>query len=370
MKIAHVLSSFEVGGQEKMARDLAAGQVALGHQVTAVSLAPAPDGPLGDEFRARGVDAVRVAKGSGFDVSLLLRLAALFRHREIDVVHSHNHLPLLYAAPAARLSRAAAVHTRHGQMIGTFHRRLLRRLAAGLVDSYVAVSADTAAVARRLHERGRRDVVIIENGIDTAPFHADPDARRDIRRALGIPEDAWVVGSVGRLAGEKNFDLFLRAAAPLLGEMWRVLLVGDGAEGPALRLLVAGFAGAPFVHMPGMRGDIPQLLAALDVFVISSRSEGLPLVLLEAMASALPVIATAVGGIPGVLANSGAGILVPSGDEDALRAALASLEGNRGHATEMGRLGRELALAHYDRRRMVDAYLTLYKRAMVRPFPR
>jgi len=113
--IVHVLSSYGVGGQERVALDLAAGQVARGHRVSVVSLAPPPDGPLAAEFTAAGVETVTIPKHGGLDPTLVPRLARAFRARRAEVVHTHNPLPLLYAAPAARLVRARAIHTKHGR---------------------------------------------------------------------------------------------------------------------------------------------------------------------------------------------------------------------------------------------------------------
>jgi glycosyltransferase involved in cell wall biosynthesis len=365
MKIAHVLTSFQVGGQEKMARDLAAGQVRLGHEVTAVSLAPGPDGPLGDEFRAAGVKPVQIAKRPGFDPTLWVRLGLFFRRTGIDVVHSHNQLPLVYAAPAARMARARAVHTRHGRFVGKPREIMLRRLAARFLDACIAVSEDAAEVARRHGEVARDGVRVVENGIDTDRFGADPAARAAVRKEMSLPEDAWVVGSVGRFVWEKNYALLLRAIAPLLGDKLHLLLVGDGIERPALEALLATLPFKASVHLPGMRPDVPRLLAALDVFVLSSVSEGLPLVLLEAMAVSLPIVATEVGGIPAVMRSWG-GTLVPPNDEEALRAGLARLAADRAAAVEMGRRARAYVVERYDHRRMIATYLALYEEVRAR----
>src|SRR4051812_28420302 len=114
MIVAHVLSSLRIGGQERVALELAGGQAKAHHAVMVVSLAPPPDGPLADAFRASGVTVHRVAKRAGFDPTLPLRLAALFRREHVTVVHTHNRMPLIYGAAAGKLARAKVVHTRHG----------------------------------------------------------------------------------------------------------------------------------------------------------------------------------------------------------------------------------------------------------------
>jgi glycosyltransferase involved in cell wall biosynthesis len=360
MIVAHVLSSLRIGGQERVALDLAGGQVAAGNTVLVVSLAPPPDGPLADAFRGRGVDVHRVAKRPGIDVGLPLRLTAFFRRRGVGVVHTHNRQPLLYAAPAGKLAGAKVVHTRHGPGRGTRGEQWLRRGAGYLVDAYVAVSPELAALARELGDCSDGKLKVIENGIDLAAFGAAAGERSAVRAELGLPDDGWVVGSVGRLAREKDYPLLVRAAAPLLGPAGRLLLVGDGGEAGAIRAEVDARGVAPFVSLAGVRHDVPRLLAAMDAFALSSRLEGLPLCALEAMAAGLPVVATAVGGLPGLIQDGVTGFLVPAGDEPALARALAALRADPALARAVGERGRAHVRRLYARDAMVRRYLDLY----------
>jgi glycosyltransferase involved in cell wall biosynthesis len=360
MNIAHVLSSVRIGGQERVALDLASGQRALGHDVFVVSLAPPPDGPLAESFRARGVDVERVAKRPGVDPTLPVRLAALFRRRGVGVVHTHNRMPLLYGAAAGKLARAVVVHTRHGPGRGTPREQWMRRGAGLLLDAYVAVSPELEKLARELGDAAPAKLTVIENGIDLQRFKPDAEARRAKRAALGIPEGAWVVGSVGRLAVEKDYPLLVRALAPALGPDARLLLVGDGAEAGAIRAEAAKLGVEAFVHLPGATDDTAPFLAALDVFALSSRMEGLPLAALEAMSTGLPVVSTAVGGLPALLTEGVTGYLVPPGDEAALRARLGALRADAAAARATGERGQAHVRARHAREVMVQRYLDLY----------
>jgi glycosyltransferase involved in cell wall biosynthesis len=202
---------------------------------------------------------------------------------------------------------------------------------------------------------------VIENGVDVELFRRDAAARFGLRRKLGIPDAAWVVGTVGRLAPEKDHGLLLDAIAPELCDQHRLVIVGSGPEEERLRAHVSAGPAAPWVTLTGARSDVPRLLSAFDVFVLSSKTEGLPLVIPEAMAASLPVVSTAVGGIPSVVRDGETGLLVPPGDAAALRAALVSLHADRQRAHAMGTAARQLAEAQYSKQRMVSDYLALYQ---------
>lgn len=359
--IVHVLSSFGVGGQERVALDLAIGQQRRGHRVAVISLAPPPDGPIADELHEHGIATGRVPKRDGFDPTLVPRLAGELRRRGAEIVHTHNPLPLIYGAPAARLAGASAIHTKHGINPGGRGHRLLRRAAAYLVDAFVAVSDTTAEQARELRDTPLARLHTIPNGIRLDRYRPDPDARAAVRAELGLG-DAWVVGTVGRLDQLKNQVLLVRAMAPHLSSQVRLVIVGDGPGRAELEAEIAKLPDPRWVVMTGRRMDVPRIVPAFDVFALSSKTEGLPLVVPEAMAVGLPVVTTAVGGLPGVIDDRITGLLVPV-DEARLSDALGQLVADPERARAMGQRARQVALARYSADRMVEAYLELYANA-------
>ncbi|MDX2088906.1 MAG: glycosyltransferase [Kofleriaceae bacterium] len=357
LSIVHVLSSFGIGGQERVALDLAIGQRARGHEVAVLSLAPEPDGAIAMELADARIPFGRVAKNTnGLDPSLVPRLARELRRRRVDVVHTHNPLPLIYGAPAARLAGARVVHTKHGMNPGSRGQRWLRRAAARMTHAFVAVSDTTAAQARA--QGDARSVHTIPNGIRLDRFAPDPVARAAARSELGLGE-AWVVGTVGRFDGYKNQAMLVRAMAPLLSERVRLVIVGDGESRAEVEAAVAALPEPRWVVLTGRRMDVPRLVHAFDVFALSSSSEGLPLVVPEAMAAGLPIVTTAVGGLPSVVDHDITGLLVPV-EEGPLAVALAELTHDPMRARRMGKAARRAALARFSHDRMVDAYLQLY----------
>ncbi|HEX2686294.1 MAG TPA: glycosyltransferase [Kofleriaceae bacterium] len=359
--IVHVLSSYGVGGQERVALDLAIGQKARGHEVSVISLAPPPDGAMANEFAAARVTVARVAKRDGLDPTLVPRLSRVFRQLHADIVHTHNPLPLIYGAPAARLVGARVIHTKHGTNPGGRGHRLLRRTAAGLTHAFVAVSDTTAAQAREQGDTATNKLHTIPNGIRLDRYAPDAEARAAARVELGLG-DAWVVGTVGRLDAAKNQTMLVRAMAPILSSRVRLVIVGEGDARPEVEAAIRELAEPRWVVMTGRRMDVPKLIHAFDVFALSSHTEGLPLVVPEAMAAGLPIVTTGVGGLPSVVDDQATGLIVPV-EERAFARALAALETDRERARAMGASGRRVALARFSYDRMVDAYLALYAQA-------
>ena len=357
--IVHVLSSFGVGGQERVALDLAIGQRARGHRVAVISLAPPPDGAMADEFREAGIATLRVPKrGDGLDPTLVPRLALALRQHRAEIVHTHNPLPLIYGAPAARLVGAGAIHTKHGLNPGSRSHRWLRRAAAQLVHSFVAVSETTAEQARAQHDMPPSRLHTIANEIRLDRYQPDAEARAAVRVELGLG-DAWVVGTVGRLDEYKNQAMLVRAMRAQLSSRVRLVIVGDGPTRADVAAEIARLPEPRWVVMTGRRMDVPRIVHAFDVFALPSKTEGLPLVVPEAMSAGLPTVATAVGGLPTVVDDDETGLLVPV-DEAALSAALARLADDHELARRLGRNAREVALERFSADRMVDAYLAQY----------
>jgi len=207
MIVAHVLSSFFVGGQEVMAVELAARQVARGHRVLAVSLSPLPPA-TGHGLRARGGrNGASVQKRATVDITLPLRLALALRRARVDLVHLHNPLPLIYGVPAGKAARCAIVFTRHGLVEGAGRQLWLRRQLARFVDAYVAVSSEVADNSRAHRMATEPKLMVIENGIDLGRYQPRSDLRAAVRAELGLSAGALVMGTVCRLVEGKNVGL-------------------------------------------------------------------------------------------------------------------------------------------------------------------
>ncbi len=370
LSIVHVLSSFGLGGLERVALELARGQADDGHHVLTVSLSAQSSAQSNEllmaEFSDAGLetDIVPIRRSRGFDVSVPIRLGKLFRQRRASVVHTHNPQPLVMSALAARGVGATLVHTKHGVNPDSPRRMLLRRLAGRLVHRFVAVSESTAEIARKQRECAAKRLTVIPNGINTDRFLLERSEYADVRDELGIAADDFLILTVGQLRPEKGHKHLIHSLQPLLKQPGvRLVIAGDGIERKPLESLIVELKLTGKVHLLGNRCDIPALVAAANLFVLSSIREGLPLVIPEAMAGGLAVVSTSVGGIPRVVCDGKTGFLVEPGDSHALLERCRHLRDNRELAQRMGEAGRIRSLAEYSCARMVADYAKLYKEA-------
>jgi len=278
-----------------------------------------------------------------------LHLCWVLRRYRIQLIHTNSYVPGNYARPAAALMRVPVIIDHwHGFTRFSRKRKIICRLLGRITDLSLAVSQ---GVRDYLIEPGGLDparVRVVHNGVDVARLRQHRP-RAEVRRELGLPEGVPVVGLVARLDHwGKGHQEFLTALATLK-EHYPVeaLIIGGGRREAEMRQLAGEMGLAGRVHFLGQRPDIPDLLSALDLSVLPSHSEGVSLALLEAMAAGLPVIATAVGGLPEVVTDGENGLLIPPKDPEALALALARLLDDPDLAKKLGKNAQRHVEAHY-----------------------
>jgi sugar transferase (PEP-CTERM/EpsH1 system associated) len=356
LTVAQVVNSLEVGGLEKVVVNL------INHVdkdfFDPLLFCLRDGGALVGDAHC-GVETF--GKTEGFSFTLPFRLARSFRRHKVDIVHCHNFGPVVYGAGAARLAGAPRViYTIHGRATsGRRKQRMLERM--GWIDRVVPVSEDARKIVLRNSRLAPEKVRTIINGIDVALFERDID-RRTMRNELGVPDDAAVFGIVARLTAAKDhhvlFEAFARLVERAPGAV--LLVVGDGERAAELHALVQRLAVHDRIKFLGQRHDIPEILGALDAFVLSSHSEGLSVTLLEAMAAGLPIIATRVGGNTEVVLADETGLIVPPMDPAALETAMMRLIDHPESGRKMGLKGRERVKERFSVDKMVCEYQALY----------
>ncbi len=365
-----VLGASSRGGGATHVRDLALG---LDPARFAVRVAMPEDGGnvrRGD-FESVGIPFYRVDIAAGFSLQALQHVRRL--SAGMDILHVHGARAALFsrlAAASLGRRRPRIVYTIHGFAAPHYpqpRRGLLlavERALAPLTDRLIAVChAEREAILEEGIARPEQ-VRVVWNGIDVACFHNITVDRVALRATLGVPPDASLITTVCRLDKPRDFNTLLHAfrkVADVCPAAW-LLIVGDGPHRPRVEVLIRRLDLASRVTLAGFRRDIPQILAASEVFVLSTALwEGLPLTILEAMASGLPVVATDVGGIREALIHQQTGILVPAKSAAALFEALLELQINQHSARAMGQMGSERVAKQFTLDRMARETMAVYE---------
>ncbi|MGH8233155.1 MAG: TIGR03088 family PEP-CTERM/XrtA system glycosyltransferase [Rhodanobacteraceae bacterium] len=367
--IAHVLYRLDTGGMEHMLVKLINHtHPRYRHAVVCLE----GYGALRDQIEFADVPCLALNKKPGKDWGCYFRLWRVLRNLNPDLVHTYN-IGALDAVPVARLAGVRrVVHAERGRDAAdprgeSRKYRLLRRWFLPFIDRYLAVSRDLQDWLIEKVGIPPSRVVCIPNGIDAMPFVAAAN-QRGARPLLGsfAPPGTVLIGTVGRLDAVKDQAGLISAfrnlceALPQARESLRLVLVGEGPQRSALESQIARTGLSARILLLGNRRDVAALLVEFDVFVLSSVAEGMPGVLLEAMASGLPVVATVVGGVGEVVVPGVTGTLVPPSDPKALAKALANYVVDTRLRTQHGAGGRGCVMTQFSLQSMVSAYTALY----------
>lgn len=349
LRVIHVVTSLLVGGMEQFVLRLASEQRAQGHNASALGLR---GGPLEEE--ARKIDLPTATLEGGGKASRLARAAALMVRERPHIVHAHNPGALPYAL-LGKLVGARVLMTRHGQLAEWNPGPLQTRGA----DAIVAVSGAAAQALAERQPKFRDRTLTILNGVQPA---APSRSREEVRRELGLDGLTGII--VARLDKLKGHEVLLDALARMQAPL-TMLIAGDGDQRAALEARAKELGlGAERVRFLGYRADVADLLAASDLFVLPSRTEGLPLSVLEAMSHGLLVVATPVGGVPEALNGEECGLMVPVGDAEPLAAALQRLALDPELRAALGKAGYRRVETHFSFAAMTRSYEDLYRRLL------
>ena len=367
--VAHILHRFDTGGLENGVVNLINHMPAGAYRHMVVSLTEVT------EFRRRlndpTVECIALHKPPGQGARLYPKLWQLLREHRPAIVHTRNLAALEMQPVAWAAGVPARIHGEHGRDLddldgASLRRRFIHRLYDPFVQNYVALSKDLATYFTARVGIAPRRVSQIYNGVDTRRFQAVPIERSVVLEARPDWAGCFVVGTVGRMHGIKHQTLlaqaFVRAVqtAPALRARLRLLMVGEGPLREDCQAILRAANLDACAWLPGERSDVPALLRELHAFVLPSLSEGVSNSILEAMASGLPVIATAVGGNPELIVHGETGLLVPANDVPALAQALCRVAEQPQEAARMGSAGRARVEERFSLQAMVRAYQGLY----------
>ncbi len=369
--VAHIIDRLDIGGMENglvnlinhMPKDR------IGHAV--ICLRDATD--FRDRINRDDVPVIALGKRLGHDPAIYAQVWRTVRALRPDVVHTRNLPAAEMVVPAALGGVPCRIHGEHGRnRLETRGENVkynrLRRLLSPWVHQYVAVSRDLEDwLQHRVGIPGRK-VVQIYNGVDSHRFHPPGNGRDPLPVNGFATADSIVIGTFGRMDPVKDQTTLARAFSELVSRMpeararLRLALVGDGALRPQVDQTLEDMGVADQVWLPGFRDDVSDLMRGIDVFVLPSVNEGISNTILEAMACGRPVVATAVGGNPELIADGETGILVPPSDPTAMAEALARYVNEPELIARHGAAGRQRVEREFSLEAMVARYLDIYER--------
>ena len=366
LRIVHGLLSLDVGGLERVVVSLVKSGVRRGQRISVMCVEKLGD--FAKEVQTAGAEVISLGKPSGRHNEFISHAGAVLDRLTPDLIHTHQIGAAWYLGSAAAQRNLPVLHTEHGNQfarvsggITRLKSRLFYGKTARVIDEFCCVSADIAAAVTRWRTVPRKKVKVVPNGIEICNGATGSD-RETVRESLGIPFDAYVIGTVGRLAEVKRQDRLLRATVNLMTRHSgvRVLIVGEGSERNRLQELAFSLGISDRVCFAGYQSEPIRYLRAMDVFALTSQSEGLPISLLEAWTVGLPVVCTSVGGIPDVLIHKTNGLLVPNNEGPDLECALSHILELPEQAIRLGIAGRETVRVKYSLETMAEAYEKKY----------
>lgn len=365
MRILHVITDTNIGGAGRYLLNLVTQPVFKDHEI----LFACPDGELSVRIDALGIKRIPISgKDVSFSIPLIFELAKVIKSVKPDVVHTHSSLS---GRIAGKFMGVPVVYTKHNLLripgpsgvmpprAGTLKRLFNKVTSKALSNKIIAVSQ---GVYDDLVEAGYpADLVVsIPNGIDLAPFKPNLRVRGDDKKIT--------VGTVARLHPQKALHVLLDAARIVVNSYPSVRFVigGTGPSREVLETRIKELKLETYVKMEGFIEDVPGFLQGLDIYALSSNYEGLPLAVLEAMAAGLPVVATAVGGVPEAVVNGLTGILVPPGDPKLFAQAIVRLIVDREMAFKMGEAGRKRVEELFSAEKMAEKTFHVYEEVVRR----
>jgi glycosyltransferase involved in cell wall biosynthesis len=357
IQILQFVDSFNIGGAEVVAMSIAEGLQSRGYDC--VLCAIGKDGNIREHLQKKGIKGYCLGKPYGFSLKLIGAIAKIIWHEHADIVVTHHFRQLIHAFLPAKILGKKLVHIEHDYHFYEDKPVILKRLRFLLkfADSFVCVAPEIVDWFKEKVPGIAHKSVFINNGVDTDRFRPDIIMRESMRNKYGIAPETFVVGTCARLEPIKNIELLIDGFAGFQKHHVdaKLIIIGDGSQRKLLRQRAKQHGIDGVAIFAGMQHEVEKYLSMFDVYAITSRDEGLPLSVLEAMAVGLPVIATNVGALPQLLTDK-LGVLLGSHTPEALMKALLVFSTNPELLAELGGGCRSFVNESYSLKHMVDHY--------------
>jgi len=361
-KVVHVTFDMRIGGAEQVIFNLIENTDTLKYEVSILCLDHSV-GPFGVQLQRKGYKIKTLTRKPGFDFFLINKIRRFITRHNIDVLHCHQYTPYAYGVLGAAFSKCKIIFTEHGRFYPD--QRKIKRVFVNpflnlLTDYVTAISSATRDALAEFENFPRDKIKIVYNGIDDSRFLGTQES--NLKKSLGIGQNAYILGTVARLDEIKNQPMMIRALKMIQQSYPEtyLIIVGDGPEREYLEALASQLQLASHIVFTGFREDAHLFYKIMDVFLLTSFSEGTAMTLLEAMAAGLPCIATKVGGNPEIVKDCETGYIISSGDEQKLAEKICALLKDEGLRTKMGQAGRKRLEENFTVYKMVKSYEAMY----------
>jgi glycosyltransferase involved in cell wall biosynthesis len=362
-RIVHITFNMEIGGAEQVIYNLIEHTDPSKYEVSILCLEQ-PVGAFGKQLQAKGYEVTAFSRNPGLDFSLIKSIREHIRLHKIDVLHCHQYTPYFYGLMGAFLTRCRVIFTEHGRFypdIRKLKRVLINPVLSLFTDEITAISAATGDALVRFENFPKDKIKVVYNGIDDSRYLIQQD--QNIKKSLGISEKSYILGTVARLDSIKNQKMMIRSLNIVRHKYPEIFLiiVGDGPERKNLEQFTEELGLSSHVIFTGFREDTHRFYKIMNMFLLTSFSEGTAMTLLEAMATGLPCIATDVGGNPEIVKDDETGFLIPSDNETVLAEKIIALLTDENMIKRMGKAGRRRFEENFTVEKMVCSYQSMYE---------
>jgi len=361
--ILHLIDDLNLGGAERVMATLVN---LLPRQRFYPIVCSLENGIVADQLRKKGIEVIILPKCRAYDFVFLVKLIRLIRKKRIRLIHAHLLISHIYGWLASRLTRIPMIITIHGKSFMDWkHGNKVFRFVAKHSNKIITVSNNIKAEVIKRLTLSTDNFICIYNGVDLSKFQHKTSSET-LKRNLNINSSDLIVGSVGGLRPVKDYPCLLKSIPIVLKEFpkTKFIIVGDGPLRNSLQSITRSLRLENNVLFLGWREDISELLTIFDIFVLSSKTEGISISILEAMASGLPVVATNVGGNPEVIEDGKTGFLVPQADSQSLAKAIIKLLKDGHLRKTMGKNARKKAEEKFSLQVSVDKHIEVYDRLL------
>lgn len=361
VNVLFLLQTLRRGGSENIVKDLCQHLSRDTFNFFVVALV---DGELRDTFREMGIEALCVHRDQKGFFAAAREISSFIKNHKIDVVNAHHFTPFVHSLPGAKTHGCKLYYTAHSRhevdLMGRFW-SVVGMFLLRFSDGGIGISSDVSRALRQVFHLPESKVLTILNAVNHRRFNGEFD-RQVKRKELGIDATVPTIGCVGNLRRQKNYPNLIKAFAIVreaLGKA-KLIIVGEGKREDELRELIVHLGLEDDVMLLGPRGDVPEILKALDVYCLASSYEGLPLSLLEAMLVGLPAVGTEINGTRDVITNGQNGLLVPPNNPEELAKALLRILNDAAYAKILAENGRSYVLEKHGYDKWRESYERLF----------